>query len=95
MDEGRPLKLHCTIINTTYRKPRRKDRQPFSYASILTSTAFQAKKTSPLVGEAITRKGPANVDFGIWEVNEVQICEMGSWGAEGEYVCAGRCSLDK
>ncbi|ETW77402.1 hypothetical protein HETIRDRAFT_147887, partial [Heterobasidion irregulare TC 32-1] len=43
VDDHRPLKLHCTVLNTTYRKPRpRGARQPFSYADILQSTAFRA-----------------------------------------------------
>ena len=34
-----------------------------------------------------------SVDLGVWEVGEVQICEMGSHGLEGEYVCVGRCEI--
>ena len=30
---------------------------------------------------------------GEWDIDELQICEMGSWGPEGEYVCVGRCPL--
>jgi activating signal cointegrator complex subunit 1 len=29
------------------------------------------------------------IDLGEWEVDEIQICEMGSHGAEGEYVSCG------
>ena len=29
---------------------------------------------------------PLRVDFGSWVIEEVQICEMGSWGPSGEYV---------
>ena len=36
------------------------------------------------------RKGPVHVNFGEWELNEIQICEMGSWGPEGEYVAVAR-----
>lgn len=39
-------------------------------------------------------KGPLEVELGDWEVNEMQICEMGSWGPEGEYVCARGIRLD-
>jgi activating signal cointegrator complex subunit 1 len=36
---------------------------------------------------------PVHVDLGTWDVDELQICEMGSFGPEGEYACAGRISL--
>ncbi|KAF8721823.1 hypothetical protein AX14_010157 [Amanita brunnescens Koide BX004] len=42
--ETRPLKLHCTILNTTYRRPR--SRMPFSYADILASTAYNTVHTA-------------------------------------------------
>ncbi|PCH40591.1 hypothetical protein WOLCODRAFT_68100 [Wolfiporia cocos MD-104 SS10] len=107
VDENRPLKLHCTVLNTVYRKPRSRDRQPFSFSSILSSAVLRAIAVNALsVGapaavvaagsstqSAILEKGPVSVDLGEWDVDEVQICEMGSWGPEGEYVCVGRCSL--
>jgi len=37
--ETRPLKLHCTILNTTHRRPRR--REAFSYSDIVGLTAAQ------------------------------------------------------
>jgi len=42
--------LHCTVINTTHRKPRSRAnrRQPFSYSAILASTALQ-DITAPLL----------------------------------------------
>ena len=33
------------------------------------------------------------IDLGEWRVDEVQICKMGSWGPEGEYVSVGNISL--
>ncbi|KAI0350131.1 hypothetical protein OH77DRAFT_1431260 [Trametes cingulata] len=99
VDEGRHLKLHCTVVNTIYRKPRGRTRTPFSYPAILTSEALKAV----LVQEAAAaeaggqveqaRRGPVPVDFGEWGIDEVQICEMGSWGPEGEYVAVARCTL--
>ncbi|KAG2081773.1 kinase A anchor protein [Suillus cothurnatus] len=38
-------------------------------------------------------RDPVKVDFGTWKVDEIQICEMGSYGPEGEYVSCGCCSL--
>jgi len=119
VDERRPLKLHCTVINTTHRKPRSKTqrRQPFSYSSILASTAFKAISTDAPILSAVrtsttattttatsttdavsaghqkTRR-PASVDFGVWEVDEIQICQMGSHGPEGEYVSCGGMMID-
>ncbi|KZP33099.1 hypothetical protein FIBSPDRAFT_847711 [Athelia psychrophila] len=138
MDERRPLKLHCTIANTTYRKPRPKSHAhnlPFSYSAILASPAFKTISTSRnrdvsdsqhqqqaclnrservvirdgQMGQVNIDKGKGNeskpkerargrgvpvpVDLGVWEVGEVQICEMGSHGPEGEYVCVARCEF--
>ncbi|KAG2010611.1 hypothetical protein CC2G_013422 [Coprinopsis cinerea AmutBmut pab1-1] len=42
--ERRPLKLHCTILNTSHRKPHR--RIPFSYDDILSSNACNLIATS-------------------------------------------------
>ena len=38
-------------------------------------------------------KFAVDVNMGTYDVNEVQICQMGSWGAEGEYICVGKISL--
>ncbi|KAL7279549.1 hypothetical protein ACG7TL_005947 [Trametes sanguinea] len=95
VDEKRPLKasLHCTVLNTIYRKPRGKMRVPFSYPSVLASEAFKAvlAPSQPRVEAETWSKragkagaGPVRVDFGEWEIDEVHICEMGSWVAEGE-----------
>ncbi|KAI0642816.1 kinase A anchor protein [Trametes meyenii] len=96
VDERRPLKLHCTVVNTIYRKPRGRTRTPFSYGAVLRSDALKAVLAR---GEAETMaggeraKGPARVDLGEWTIDEVQICEMGSSGPEGEYVAVARCVL--
>jgi hypothetical protein len=37
--------------------------------------------------------GAQAVDFGTWDVDEIQVCKMGSYGPEGEYVRCGGCSL--
>ena len=108
--------LHCTVINTTHRKPRSRAnrRQPFSYSAILASTALQ-DITAPLLPTNITYKhehdcefsrnmtaspdrrprdcGAVSVDLGSWQVDEIQICQMGSHGAEGEYISCGGCAL--
>jgi len=111
VDERRPLKLHCTIINTTHRKPPSKThrRQPFSYSSILGSTALQGiistdvplsdvrtatTATTSVIESADQPCRPASVDFGVWEVDEIQICQMGSHGPEGEYVSCGGMIID-
>jgi activating signal cointegrator complex subunit 1 len=82
--------LHCTVINTVYRMPRSKGpRMPFSYPSILASTALDAIKGEP--SQDGQRKA---IDLGVWDVSDIQVCEMGSHGLEGEYVSCGGCSLD-
>ncbi|KAA1472261.1 hypothetical protein DENSPDRAFT_170707 [Dentipellis sp. KUC8613] len=104
--DNRPLKLHCTLINTTYRKPKpRGPRFPFSYTDLVASEALRRRalpmSQTSAVGGTIpgveqpavinsprhrTRPGPLRVNLGSWPVDEIQICEMGSWGPEGEYV---------
>lgn len=97
VDEGRPFKNHCTVLNTVYRKPALKWRFPFSYQSILVSDAMKAirvKKAAVDPGELdARRRTPVRVDLGACAVDEIQICEMGSWGPEGEYVAVARESL--
>ena len=99
------LELHCTVVNTIHRKPRSKTRrrQPFSYSAVLASTAFQtvaqpvptsmSKTTTALAVTPAATGRPVSVDFGVWDVDEIQICEMGSCGPEGEYISYGGCSL--
>ncbi|KII90527.1 hypothetical protein PLICRDRAFT_536428 [Plicaturopsis crispa FD-325 SS-3] len=148
VDERRPLKLHCTIVNTIYRKPKPKGgrRIPFSYDALLRSAAFRdiggamPEEIRSLLGEGSApptiahsqtaaggvdalveevgamrvtterdeprsgkdtgasklkrlAKVPVSVDFGTWDVGEVQICAMGSYGEEGEYVSCGGIHL--
>ena len=46
-------------------------------------------------GKAVKKgkKGPLKVEFGEWDLDEVQICEMGSYGTEGEYVAVASIPL--
>ncbi|KZT69482.1 hypothetical protein DAEQUDRAFT_726430 [Daedalea quercina L-15889] len=114
LDDHRPLTLHCTLLNTIYRKPRPKNgwRTHFSFNSILASDALRAIALEPDTlltggdgseegdtaeskgkGRAGAKNEPVHVDLGAWDVDEVQICEMGSHGPEGEYVCVGKIAL--
>jgi len=64
-------------------------RQPFSYRALLASdTAVRAFRVPPL-----SDGGAVGVNFGTWDVDEIQICRMGSFGLEGEYVSCGGVSL--
>lgn len=131
-DEHRPLKLHCTLINTVYRRPRARDgrRVPFDFEAILASSAFrdisvpdgtdanadQALSFDPTfvplssstgitpstrAHQPVQRPTPAGVqnnhgyriNLGAYNVDEVQICLMGSSGSEGEYVSVGGIRL--
>ncbi len=38
-------------------------------------------------------KNPIKVNLGDWVVDEVQICKMGSWGPEGEYISVASIPL--
>ncbi|GJE84181.1 hypothetical protein PsYK624_002570 [Phanerochaete sordida] len=100
VDERRPLKLHCTVLNTVYRRPRpTSGRAPFSYTALLSTPAFEAIKmrtqeVAEVEREQRQRKTtPVEVNLGEYTVDEIQICEMGSWGPEGEYVSVGSIAL--
>lgn len=123
------------MINTTYRKPRGRERVPFSYHAIRASeplSSILAMDTSPSeaasrdpdvvqLAEAVGSLGledagaasathqdtsqrsvrrprreqlrPLAVSLGSWGVDEIQICKMGSYGPEGEYVAEARCPV--
>ncbi|KAH9059888.1 AKAP7 2'5' RNA ligase-like domain-containing protein [Lactarius vividus] len=77
--DRRPLKLHCTLLNTNYRRPvpgqrRAAGRVPFDF------TTFPSAARD-------------NSDLGTWTVDELQICEMGSWAPDGAYVRVAGCDL--
>ncbi|KAH8989573.1 AKAP7 2'5' RNA ligase-like domain-containing protein [Lactarius akahatsu] len=77
--DRRPLKLHCTLLNTNYRRPvpgqrRAAGRVPFDF------TTFPSAARE-------------NSNLGTWTVDELQICEMGSWAPDGAYVRVAGCDL--
>ena len=86
------IQLHLTILNTTQRKPKSRNGrpEPFSYSEMLDSPAFQAIiATSRSTSSRDRQKDVVQVDFGTYDVDEVQICEMGSHGPDNEYVSCG------
>ncbi|KAG8994364.1 hypothetical protein FRB94_012895 [Tulasnella sp. JGI-2019a] len=91
--ENRPLQLHCTLINSTFRQPRR----PFSFMSVL--EAVRRNPTSagvppPATMTPITLSEAEKLaNFGTWPVDEIHICRLGSWDQEGRYVSIGHISL--
>lgn len=131
--------MHCTLLNTTYRKPKQRagQRLPFSFPAILSSKAFlqlsshqsisdndstntaqgcadlsdrlkaqevrdeldQANRLVPERDVANKNRNKAEYKethsllLGTYAVSEVQICRMGSWGPEGEYVSVGSIQL--
>ncbi|KAH7105204.1 kinase A anchor protein [Auriculariales sp. MPI-PUGE-AT-0066] len=119
LQDDRPLKLHCTVVNTIYRKPRSKSRIPFDYASIRQSAAVASilepqpatrqslaappEDAQPEAAAAPTsrkddgrrrlNKPELHIDLGVWTVDEVQLCEMGSHAEDGAYVCVGSVPL--
>ncbi|PFH53320.1 hypothetical protein AMATHDRAFT_138058, partial [Amanita thiersii Skay4041] len=88
--ETRPLKLHCTILNTSHRRPR--SRLAFSYSDILSSTAMTSILTDAgRVEEEMS--GEVKVRFGIFNVGSIELWEMGSHGENNEYVSCGGIRL--
>ncbi|KAJ8522189.1 hypothetical protein ONZ45_g1216 [Pleurotus djamor] len=89
--DSRPLKLHCTLVNTAHRKVRG---VPFGYQSILASQALRTlrvrDKGTALDRTLLTPKPssspfePIPINLGTWSAREVQICIMGSHGPENE-----------
>ncbi|KAG8984773.1 hypothetical protein FRB90_005117, partial [Tulasnella sp. 427] len=91
--DTRPLKLHCTLLNSTFRKPR----QAFSSTEILKRVATQpdlAGIPTPTTPTALTVEDVANrADFGVYGVDEIHLWKMGSWDEEKRYVSSGHISL--
>ena len=57
---------------------------------MLDSPAFQAIiATSRSTSSRDRQKDVVQVDFGTYDVDEIQICEMGSHGPDNEYVSCG------
>ncbi|KAG6914519.1 hypothetical protein DXG01_016828 [Tephrocybe rancida] len=58
--ETRPLKLHCTVLNTSKRRPSRNRGQPFSYSDLLHSnTLQQLLPQSPTMPPTTTTSSPS------------------------------------
>ncbi|KAJ1304234.1 hypothetical protein OPQ81_005398 [Rhizoctonia solani] len=79
--DTRPLKLHCTILNTTYRKAGNRNggqRIPFSIAQIEDSIA----QNPHITGTLLSSDTPL-------AVREMNICRMGSYDEFGRYVRVG------
>ncbi|KAK0447990.1 kinase A anchor protein [Armillaria borealis] len=96
-DEGfitdtRPLKLHMTLMNSTYRRPRTKRPQPFDYDAILRQTGvlgcFGMQKSE-------YAELPMAVSMGSYDAPRVHLCKMGSWDTDGAYVSCGSAPLSK
>ncbi|KAH9043549.1 AKAP7 2'5' RNA ligase-like domain-containing protein, partial [Lactarius deliciosus] len=77
--DRRPLKLHCTLLNTNYRRPVPGQRRPAGRVPFNFTTFPSAARD--------------NSNLGIWTVDELQICEMGSWAPDGAYVRVAGCDL--
>lgn len=77
--------LHCTLANTTFRKPRR----PFSFSGIVETVKLYPDSAGISPMNVSTADVEKQADFGTWSVNEVHICKMGSQDKEGRYVSSG------
>lgn len=82
--------------NQKGRGGRRKERIPFSFSALLSSSAYK-QIAVPGSTEANTSVrptvGPHRVRLGKWTADEVQLCEMGSKDADGVYKSVGSISL--
>ncbi|KAJ3815223.1 kinase A anchor protein, partial [Lentinula aff. lateritia] len=95
--ETRPLKLHCTLINTSYRKPFSRKPQLFSFTDVLASNALLELRPNEYSTHATSVSSPsvsspdrtARVALGTYSIPEIQLCAMGSHGPEDEYVSLG------
>ncbi|EUC61573.1 AKAP7 2'5' RNA ligase-like domain protein [Rhizoctonia solani AG-3 Rhs1AP] len=79
--DRRPLKLHCTILNTSHRKTannQRGQRVPFSMSQIEDSIAQNPHITGTLLSSE-----------NLLAVRELNICRMGSYDELGRYVRVG------
>ncbi|CAE6470475.1 unnamed protein product [Rhizoctonia solani] len=79
--DRRPLKLHCTILNTSHRKPannQSRQRIPFSMTQIEDSIAQNPHITGTLLSSE-----------NLLAVRELNICRMGSYDELGRYVRVG------
>ncbi|PBL01834.1 hypothetical protein ARMGADRAFT_1071328 [Armillaria gallica] len=79
----RPLKLHMTLMNSTYRRPRTKRPQPFDYDAILQQAGVLECFG---VQESEYAELPMAVSMGSYEAPRVPLCKMGSWDTGGAYV---------
>ncbi|KAK0498143.1 kinase A anchor protein [Armillaria luteobubalina] len=96
-DEGfitdtRPLKLHMTLMNSTYRRPRAKRPQPFDYDVLLHKDGVLGCFS---VQESKHAELPMTVTMGSYEAPRVHLCKMGSWDTDGAYVSCGSAPLSK
>ncbi|KAJ3739620.1 kinase A anchor protein [Lentinula raphanica] len=92
--ETRPLKLHCTLINTSHRKPFSRNSRLFSFTDVLASKALMdlrplSEKGDVAAADESLSNRMVRVSLGTYEIPEIQLCAMGSSGPEGEYVSLG------
>jgi activating signal cointegrator complex subunit 1 len=57
------------------------------------ATGVGTNARAPPLPAPRARTQQVRVNLGTWDVDELQICEMGSHGPEGEYVCVARIAL--
>jgi activating signal cointegrator complex subunit 1 len=75
-----------------YRQSEPRRLEPISYAELVKSAAFQAispDQPPPSSETSTIDLGPRSADFGVWDVDEIQICKIGTKGPEGENIVCG------
>ncbi|KAF8073300.1 hypothetical protein FPV67DRAFT_1477170 [Lyophyllum atratum] len=61
--EKRALKLHCTVLNTSKRRPARTRGQPFSYSDLLRSDALRLLGATPPDPDHLERESDCHLDL--------------------------------
>ncbi|PBL01783.1 hypothetical protein ARMGADRAFT_1071291 [Armillaria gallica] len=96
-DEGfitdtRPLKLHMTLTNSTYRRHRTKRTQLFEYDNI----SLRAGRLECFgAQESEYAELPMTVTMGSYDAPRVHLCKMGSWDTDSVYDSCGSAPLCK
>ncbi|KAF8917034.1 AKAP7 2'5' RNA ligase-like domain-containing protein [Mucidula mucida] len=87
--ETRPLKLHMTLMNTNFNRPRKGRTQPFSFDVV--RLGAQALGVVNELADEFTF--PQTMSWGAYEASSLHI--MGSYGPDGAYVSLGNVPLSR
>ncbi|KAK0498140.1 hypothetical protein EDD18DRAFT_1350762 [Armillaria luteobubalina] len=87
-----PLKLHITLMDSTYRRPRAKRPQAFDYDAVLRQGGLLECFG---MQESEYAQPPMAVTVSSYEAPRFHLRKMGSWDTDGAYVICGKAPLYK